>query len=287
MAADLHKIKRRIGSIRSTRKITNAMQLVASVKLRRFKDACFNLSKKEAEMKEIMRLLLAHLPTKTVLPYVFLDNKEGQDLYIVINSDLGLCGNYNNEIYKLLDETVKDQKDVLIIPIGSKGARHLIRSDLPHDDAYVTLGAHCSNKDIRRFTAYLLKGYEEKKFRSVSIIATAYINPIRFKARLTKILPLSKAELCIVREKYPPLYDTAPEELLSKVIPACLMTYLQKTLFEAELAEFASRRNAMETATDNADDLIESLTLAYNKARQAAITREIADMTGALVREVQ
>lgn len=280
MAANLLKTRRRIGAIRATRKITNAMELVATVKLRKFREAFGFATSEYDETAEFLRLVVAYLPKDTKYPDYF-HKREGKRLFIAVNSNLGLCGSYNNEMYRLVEKLVDPAKDVLM-PIGRRGERHYRNAGYQLDESLVMVGEKSSILDIRSIAHRLCDDFLAGRYAEIVLIATRYVNPLKFSPRAITLLPLAKADFSERKEIYPPIMDLPPAELFQDAVPLFVASLFFRYVSEAEVSESASRRNAMENATDNADDLIDSLTIVYNKARQAAVTREIADMTSAM-----
>lgn len=286
MAEDLHKIKRRLGSIRATRKITNAMELVATVKLRKYRANLLASQNYAYELKEILSQLVNASNNKKYKDvfndYIFENDKE-KELVIVVTSDLGLCASYNADIFKFVEKNIK-KEDAVLMPIGKKGEKYFKSEGYQLDGSLVNFGNQLFYRDLSDLGEYLLKIFKNKEYRKITLIATKYVNSISFKPRMINLLPLDLTVLNKKLDKESPITDQNVDILLKDLLPKYLTGLIYNAFVEAFVSEEASRRNAMENATDNADDLISELTLSYNKARQDAITREITEVVSTSVR---
>jgi F-type H+-transporting ATPase subunit gamma len=279
MALGLSKTKRRIASIRGTEKITKAMELIATVKLKRVKNAEEALAPYSDEMAALLSELFAH-DLATGSHYGKLN--EGKDLgtlYLVITSDLGLCGGYNGAIYKYVDSLAK--KGDTIAPIGQKGINHFARvsKDYAVSDEFSSLSLDCSLSLIHEACAALKDEFNAGKYKNICLVYTHYVNSLTFAPSAFQLLPVQLAHKKWANEEYcPPLFDASPREYIHLFMPSYLSANFYARMLESELSEQASRRTAMDNANDNADDLLSKLTVEYNKARQNAITQEITEV---------
>ncbi|MCR5332530.1 MAG: ATP synthase F1 subunit gamma [Bacilli bacterium] len=275
MAAGLNKTKRRIVSVNSTKKITKAMELVATVKLKRYKDIMLDNECYTNEIVSLIHMLFSKLSKEE--NSLYLEEKDApKDLVIVVNSNLGLCAGYNNDVYRFVDSNVPKDKS-LIMPIGIKGDEYYRRNGYEIDENYVSLNEHINYEDIAKLARSIHYEFIKGKFKSIKLVYTKYVNSIKFVPELITIFPL--AEEGEVNElEYPPIFDPDIKTLIKDLVPIYVNSLLYQKIIESQVSEQASRRTAMENATDNADDLIADLTLEYNKARQAAITQEINEV---------
>ena len=278
MSANLTKTKRRISSINSTKKITNAMELVATVKLKRYKDTMFENSN---YVNEIVNLIhkLSYYKSSDKLSLFELPNNATKDLYIVINSNLGLCASYNNDIYKFVEKNI-DKKTAEVLPIGLKGDQYYKKQGYVIDESFYDLNEKIDYLKVIKLSRYIESLFLKGKYRNIYLIFTRYINSIKFVPDMIKIYPL-ESDNEVKREdrlEYPPIFDPDVNTLFDELIPIYTSSLLYQKIVESQVSEQASRRTAMENATDNANELIDKLTLKYNKARQAAITQEITEV---------
>lgn len=279
MAQNINKTKRRISSINSTKKITKAMELVASVKLKRFKNIMFQNECYTNEIISLVNILLSSLNEKDNedIQKYFLPNNNGKDLIVVISSNLGLCASYNNEVFKYVLENV-NEKTSIIVPIGIKGNDYFSSLGFTTIDDFVLLNEKINYSDVVKLGRYLLNEFLSGKYRSIKLIYTKYVNSIKFVPNKIDILPINKTQKTATNNGYAPIFDPNVESLISELVPLYVNSLLYQKIIEAQVSEQGSRRNAMENANDNADDLIKKLTIEYNKARQAAITQEINEV---------
>lgn len=278
MAMGLSQTKARIRSVASTKKITKAMELVATSKLRKAKDLNTQITPYKNEVLEVMSYCSLNMNDKKNI--YFSDNKSNKNLYIIITSTLGLCGGYNVAIEKYATQIINLKQDDLIV-VGGKGIHffkekgyHLLKefNELPGFNLKESLSTEITN--------YILEEYRLQKYKSIKIIYTKFINSLTFDPTHIQLLPIT--EIVEVKKMNKELLlEPSPEEVLENLIPFYLTTSLKGFIFESMLSEQASRRTAMENATDNASELQEKLLLEFNKSRQASITQEITEISGA------
>jgi len=279
MSLGLNKTKRRIASIQSTQKITKAMGMVATVKLKRFRSVLDKGKEYADGLRETMGELFLHdFETRT---HYGSENEEVQgSLYIVITSSLGLCAGYNNNIFKYVEEHVDKEHDI-IAPLGERGKAHF-----SHDPSYKNVELDFPNvdkvfdaKQINALCLQIKNRFNERKIRKVVLIFTEYINSISFEPREETLLPVQITPTPRKDEDYcPPIFEPSAREQIHLLMPYYLGGVLNHRIAESQLSEQASRRNAMDNANDNADELLNKLTIEYNKARQSAITQEIVEV---------
>ena len=279
MALGLNKTKRRIASVTSTQKITKAMGMVATVKLKRFQDAFENDHSYVSELQRTLSAALHYDPAEAS-HYAKVNEEAEGNLYILITSNLGLCAAYNSNLYSYLSRVADPEKDT-ILPLGNKGRSHLpfegkyknIRDDFKELDLSLDL------RLIERAALVLKDDFNQKKYKRIYILYTQYVNSLRFVPSLYQLLPLDLPYEPSPEEAWcPPLFEPGPRKLIHLLMPQYLGALFYAKSCEAQLSEQAARRNAMDTANDNADELLNKLTIEYNKARQAAITNELNEI---------
>jgi F-type H+-transporting ATPase subunit gamma len=283
MSAGLAKIKRRISSIESTKKITNAMELVSSVKLKRRRKAMDNTIEYLKKMSNIISDCFKGLDEQgDHLSRLLKPCPNGKGiLYIVITSNMGLCGGYNYNIVKYLNTIIK--KDDEIMMIGTKGLVKFKNKDnySINTDEVDALENFDFGK-LSRLEKKISDIYREGKYTSIQLVYTKYVNSITFKPQTVQVLPVINMGNDLAEKKeentFPPIYAPNRNEVFKLLVPQYLNTLLFEKFEEAMVCEEGSRRNAMENATDNAEDLQAELTLTFNKARQAAITNSIIEI---------
>jgi F-type H+-transporting ATPase subunit gamma len=274
MAQALNKTKRRIASVRSTKKITEAMELVATVKLKKFKNKMEANQFYVREIEDIISHLFGVLADEEN-PY----QKEGKgdkNLVVVINSNLGLCASYNSNVFNFVNSNLDKQKDT-IMTIGIKGELNYEREGFNLIKDYSFLNEKLDYSDIVKLGRFLHSEFVSGKYKTIKLVYTKYINSLRFDPTLVTLFPLNKEGEAPSYE-YGPIYDPDLKTLIDELVPIYITSSLYQKLIESTVSEQASRRTAMENANDNADELIDKLTIEFNKARQAAITQEILEV---------
>ncbi len=280
MPESLVNTKRRINTIRSTEKITKAMKLVASVKFQRWKRYYEENKAYTSGMKDAMLRILASVDFDDFSkPYFLCNFTSEKTLYVVVTSTLGLCGAYNYNLFKTLDPILKPQDELVLI--GSKALSHYHNKGYKTYDQYGDILDHFTYSAVRRMRHFILRLYKTKNYSKVVFVYTHYQNSITFVPTLHTLIPIDPKNDGVSNvEKIlnHPIFEPNEKKLLETVLPHYLDSSLYNKLLESELSELASRRNAMETATDAADKIQAQLQLEYNKARQNAITQEITEV---------
>ena len=276
MASNMQSIKRRMKSVESTKKITKAMQLVATSKLRKTRNQLDELKPYYHLVQQTVAEILANNQGNIDNPYLK-TNEKGKTVYIVITSSLGLCGGYNANVFKTIASDVQD--DDIVYMIGTKGASYLSHRNIDYREDYLHLNTSLDFKDVVRLVGELTRQYRKQEISKIKIIYTEFVNNLSFVPRVVTLLPVdvSEFENIEVTSKYT-VFEPSPNEVLNNLIPMYLQSVIYGYLVESVTSENASRRTSMENATDNAQELIDNLLLKYNQARQTAITNEISEI---------
>lgn len=276
MPGSMQAIKRRIKSIDSTKKITRAMNLVASSKLMKTRKQMDNMKPYYQEVRDICASILSQNDGELDSPYLKV-NSSGKDAYIIITSSLGLCGAYNSNILKLVSSLPLENS--LVYPIGSKGEKFVRNKSQFVYDSYQDLNTSLDFQEIVRLVNELLEKYKQGEIKSIQIVSTEFVNNLTFTPHLVTLLPVSKEDLKEAQGNFKQmLFEPSPEDVLHSLIPMYLQAVIYGYLIESVTSENASRRISMENATDNAQELTEQLQLKYNQARQSAITNEVSEI---------
>lgn len=277
MASSLQGTKRRIKSVNSTRKVTKAMELVATAKLKKSKD---KLEKIKVYTDEVKRTIRRIMVNSTEVNSVFLKpNESDVRAFVVVTSNLGLCGGYNANILKLAFERVNLVKDVMYV-IGAKGVQFFgnRKYNILEEYQNVDFNYTCS----KLLTEKLMAMYQKGEINGVELIYTEFVNSVTFVPHAVELLPFVQDTSNDDEAKYSftdeVKYEPNPVEILNQLIPFYIESTIYGYVLESEVSENASRRTAMENASDNADEIIDELKLQYNKARQGAITQEITEI---------
>lgn len=277
MSQQINKIKSRIKTVSSALKVTSAMKLVSTVKLNRYKNKMLANRDYSHEIENITDQVL--LWSKKRNKYFAENENIDKKLYVIVSSTLGLCGAYNSNIFKLADASVGPNDEMVIL--GKKALTHYENGEhkliLDFKDYSVTK----NEKSINKIVEYLIDRFLNKEYQEIHIIYTSYRNSMVFVPKDYMVLPLNKGKEEKDELAFSPILEPDEETLLDTLIPLFLKTAVYSKLLESEVCEQAARCNAMESATDNANELLDALNIEFNKARQAAITQEITEIVAA------
>lgn len=273
MAQGKLAIKARIRSVDSTKKITKAMQLVSSSKLMKQKAYMEENKEYAYYLKETVADILASLDHSN---HPYLQINEGKNVTIVFTSDMGLCGGYNANVLRLLEQEVSKDDDIIML--GNRGDAWISRRDYHVIRTENNLEDECYN-ELASIADEVLKRYRNKEIASIRILYTKFVNSVTFHPTLDTLLPIQKEER-VSKQSAETIFEPAGDKILDTLVPMYVRSLLYSYFLETKTSEQASCRMAMESATDNADEIKETLELQYNKARQAAITQEITEIVG-------
>ena len=277
MAESKQALRSRIKSVNSTRKITKAMEMIANAKLFRLRNKMESnriyAKKLEGTVKDIVQNTI-ELDNPLLVP-----NGVDKKFVIVFCSDLGLCGGYNQNVLKKIKEVVN--KDDLVYLVGSSLNSALKEAGYEPENKEIIHTDTLSFQDLKEIVETGVEKYLNKEVGCVDIIYTQFINTMTFEAEVDTLLPFSvKKEKKEEHEQIETLFEPDPATILDYLVPLMISNVAYSDWMESAVSEQGSRRMAMKTATDNADELSEELLLEYNKARQAAITQEITEIVG-------
>lgn len=277
MPGSMQEIKRRIKSVESTKKITKAMELVATSKLRKTRNQLDELKPYYQGVRETCAEILAS--NKGLKDSAYLgENKVDKNVYIVISSSLGLCGGYNANIFKAVKDVIKDND--YVYTIGNKGTYHFQRNHKGEtSNKFSSLNSTLSFNDVVKLVGEVIEMYKNKEIGAIKIVYTEFVNNLTFTPRIVTLLPIDTNEFenIEITNKFT-VFEPTPGEVLDSLIPMYLQAVIYGYLVESVTSENASRRTSMENATDNAEELTEQLLLKYNQARQTAITNEVSEI---------
>ncbi len=275
--ASMRDIKRRIKSVNSTRQITKAMNLVASSKLSKAKQRLESIKPFAEETRKVIAEIGG--AAGGIEHHLFGREPNGNKaLVIVISGDKGLCGGYNFAVCKEAC-TVSEGKDVKLITVGSKGREYFKRRNYALDRSVVGISERFSYSDAEAIGARALKLYNENEVNAVYIVYTRFISSISSVPKAERLLPVNPDEFNTgEKSSSVTLYEPSEEEVLDYVVPRYVNTVIYGALVESSVCELGARMTAMDAATDNAEEMLDSLNLLYNRVRQGAITQEITEI---------
>jgi len=284
---NLKELKNRIASVKSTKKITSAMKMVAASKLRRAQE----LAESSRVYADSLAFILSSLAGKTSnssdLPEILTGREDPKTILLVINSsDRGLCGGFNSNLFRNAKNWIAQQqaqgKTVKIMTVGKKAASFYRRSeldviagfdDLTSNDRQLQVSEEVKNKIVELF--------ESKEVDEVSILFNKFISAISQEPTYQSIIPMAAEEAAEEEaETSNAVFEFEPDknELLEYLVPRNFLTQIYRSILESSASEHAARMTSMDNATRNAGDMIDRLTLTYNRTRQAFITKELIEI---------
>lgn len=277
-------LKTRIRSVKSTKQITKAMQLVAASKMRKAQDAEKASAPYTKAASEILTYLASQGETDRHPLYKKRDETKAR-LLIVVATDKGLAGAYDANVLKLYaQQLLADQKDGVksaTITVGRRANRFASRvKDVNVVAAYQDLPDDPAGNQLRAIVDTAIEHYENGDVDAVDIVFTEFISSVRQEAKVQRLLPAGFEETEVSQNVRTAEFEPSAEEVLSAVTYRLIEAQVYHALLTARASEYIMRMLAMKNATDNANDLIDDLTLAMNKARQSAITQELAEISG-------
>ncbi len=286
--ATLREIKSRISSVKSTEKITRAMKMVASVKFRKAQQNVLQARPYARKINEILRSLI---PSIENLDNELLKEREVKKVcFIVVAADRGLCGSFNTNLVKSANAYIKkdlsefnNSGNLTLITLGRKTFDHFSKRNF---DIYAKFSGIFDKLDFASAQAVIkeiVSGYVKKDFDKVVVMYNEFKNIVQSKIITEQLLPIQRFEQTEAGEKMNVsnyIFEPSIEEIISTMLPRHLNTQVWRILLESYASEQAARMTAMDSATSNANDLVATLQLTYNRARQAAITKEILEVVG-------
>ncbi|WP_376694423.1 F0F1 ATP synthase subunit gamma [Wenzhouxiangella sp. EGI_FJ10409] len=270
-----------IKSVKNTRKVTSALEMVSASKIRKAQDR-MEASRPYARMMRQVIGHLAHANPEYRHPFTVEREEVKRVAYVVVATDRGLCGGLNTNLFRtLLSEFRRWQEqgvEVTTVLVGRKAAQFFRRLKVDVSAATQDLGEQPRLEDLIGSIKVLLDGYKEENVDRVYLCYNHFINTMTQKAVAEQVLPLPPTEDEPMLQYWDYLYEPDAEQLLDDVLTRYVESLIYQAALENVASEQAARMVAMKSASDNASDLIDDLQLAYNKARQAAITQEISEI---------
>lgn len=272
--ASLQNTKRRIKSVEATKKITSAMELVSSAKLKKAKDLYENSGDVSNFVANDIASAVYEIAKEAHLDE-YIVPQEGKTLYIVVASDMGLCGGYNTHAAKKALEDSKAGDEFILI--GKKTLPIIKAAGGIIKNVYYNITKTPDFYGMFYITKEALDSFDNKEISSIKLVYTKFINSVSFEPTIRSIIPVENpyTDMAI------PFDNELPNEVILKhLLRDFLNSSIYTTIIESRVCEYASSRMAMESATDNASEIQEALLLEYNRVRQANITQEISEIVG-------
>ncbi len=284
---NLKELKNRISSVKSTRKITSAMKMVAASKLRRAQELAESSRVYADSLSFILSSLAGNTKNSPDLPEILTGRENSKISLLIINSsDRGLCGGFNSNLFRNAKNWISEQqekgKSVKIITVGKKASSFYKKTDLDVIANFDDLNSN--NKQLQvseEIKNKIMELFENNEIDEVSILFNKFVSVITQEPTYQSLIPLSKEEEDEeVTDKSNAVFEFEPDknELLEYLVPRNFLTQIYRSVLESSASEHAARMTSMDNATRNAGDMIDGLTLTYNRTRQAFITKELIEI---------
>jgi F-type H+-transporting ATPase subunit gamma len=287
MAGQLKEVRNRIKSVQSTQQITKAMKMVSAAKLRKAQDSIIQMRPYARKLQELLSNIVSNADGGGEGMNLAEDRPVEKVLFIVITSDRGLCGAYNANIQKLakltIDEQYADQfrkGNVTIWSVGKKGAEYFQKRGYKVDTAFRDTFLQLSFEKVQACAQAAVDAFRQKQFDVVEIVYSEFRNAATQRYALERFLPIPKAAPAEGKKdvKSDFIFEPSKDLLIAELMPKILNTQLYKAVLDANASEHGARMTAMDKASENANELLKSLKITYNSARQAAITTELSEI---------
>ncbi len=286
--SQIKEIKNRMNGIQSTMKITKAMYMISSTKMNSAKQSLANTEPYFYTLRKVILTILKSLPEDFHHPY--LDERKSIDVenqkvaYICVTGDKGLAGSYNHNVLKITEQLIKHNKNSQLYMIGEVGRQYFLKRHIPIEENFLYTAQKPTLPRARQIASKMLELFFNKEIDEVYMIYTKMDSKNQFEPDIEQLLPLNRldkgVEVAGLSSDIHFQLDPSPEELLNTVIPDYLAGYIYSALVESFAAENFARMQAMDSANKNGEELLSSLSLQYNRERQARITQEITEVAG-------
>ncbi|BBM45691.1 ATP synthase F1 subunit gamma [Leptotrichia trevisanii] len=278
MAANMKEIKERIDSVKNTSQITNAMNIVSSTKFKKFQVLTLKSRNYAHAVDEAFDNLVASLKGNK---FVIFDGKSEVKRIgiIVMTSDRGLCGSFNSNTFRRLEnmrkQFEKEGKDVSVVTIGRKAKEYCKNRDINVDSEYTQMIPETMFETGKKISEDVVQFYLNDFYDEVYMIYSKFVSAIEYNIQVEKLLPIEKKEGLPTKEY---VFDPSEEEVLNSFVPQVLNIKLYQSLLENSASEHSARMSAMKQANDNAAEMIRNLEVQYNRERQGKITQELTEI---------
>jgi F-type H+-transporting ATPase subunit gamma len=284
MAGQLKEVRNRIKSVQNTQQITKAMKMVSAAKLRKAQEGIQQMRPYAQKLQEMLTNIVSSSEGEVGMALAA-EREPEKILFIVITSDRGLCGAYNANIIKMAKQAIREKYstqaskgNVQIWSIGKKGYEHFLKNKYKVDAAYKDIFLQLNFENVQTAAQAAVKAFENKEFDAVELVYSEFRNAATQRFVVERFLPIPKLEKKEGGRKIDFIFEPDREQLIAALMPKILNTQLFKAVLDANASEHGARMTAMDKATENANELLKSLKISYNRARQAAITTELTEI---------
>jgi F-type H+-transporting ATPase subunit gamma len=285
MAGQLKEVRNRIKSVQSTQQITKAMKMVSAAKLRRAQDAIIQMRPYASKLQEMLSNIVSNTDGGSNMSLAE-SRPVKKALIIVITSDRGLCGAYNANVQKMALAAIAEryagvqaEGSLTIWAIGKKGAEFFQKRGYTVDTRFRDTFLQLSFENVQNCAQAAVKAFAEKEFDAVEIVYSEFRNAATQKFVAEQFLPIPKNQPLQGKvQKSDFIFEPSKDQLIAELMPKILNTQLYKAVLDGNASEHGARMTAMDKASENANELLKTLKISYNRARQAAITTELTEI---------
>lgn len=292
MSGQLKEVRDRMKSVKSTQQITKAMKMVSAAKLRKAQTAITEMRPYADRLNKILKNILSNIEGDAVTSYG-VEREVKSAAVVLVTSSKGLCGAFNSNVIKQAVATIdgefaeqRDNASLTIIGLGKKGYEAMKRlypqCDVRQD--FANIYANLTFDTISEASTMLMDGFKTGGFDKVVVCYSQFVNAAVHEAKAVQFLPVEKiekpADPMTKQANADYIFEPSKTKLLEDLVPSILQTTFQKFVLDTHAGEHGARMTAMDAATDNAEELLKSLKISYNKARQEAITKELSEIVG-------
>jgi len=284
MSGQLKEVRIRIQSVTSTQQITKAMKMVSAAKLRRAQDSILQMRPYAQKLQEMLSNIVSSISADIDLPLA--DERPAERVLLVpVTSDRGLCGAYNANVIKLTRQAMNEKYaaqhskgNVTLLPVGKKGYDYFVRHGYKVVSDYWDLFSDLGFDNVRRVAAYIQQAFLDKEYDRVELVYSQFRNAATQVFVVEQYLPVPRVEKAEDGRNTDFIFEPSKEVLVRELMPKILNTQVYKSVLDANASEHGARMTAMDKASENANELLRSLKISYNRARQAAITTELTEI---------
>jgi len=285
MSGALKEVRNRIKSVQSTQQITKAMKMVSAAKLRRAQDAITQMRPYAQKLQEMLRNIVSNSDGEVSMALAA-ERPVEKALVIVVTSDRGLCGGYNSNLIKLTKQVIKEKYaeqnskgNVQVLPIGKKAFEHFTKNGFKVVPQFWEMFTGLSFEKVQAAAKYAMDAFANKEIDAVELVYSEFKNAATQQYIAEQFLPVAKTNNEGSKAKKSDfIFEPGKEVLVAELMPKILNTQLYKAVLDGNASEHGARMTAMDKASDNANELLKSLKISYNRARQAAITTELTEI---------
>lgn len=284
MSGALKEVRNRIKSVQSTQQITKAMKMVSAAKLRRAQDAITQMRPYAQKLQEMLGNIVSNSEGDVSIALAA-ERPVVNVMVIVVTSDRGLCGGYNSNLIKLAKQVIAEKYpaqmakgNVQILPIGKKGYENFTKNGFKVVNKYWDIFTGLSFEKVQSAAKHAMDAFANKEIDAVELIYSEFKNAATQRFVAESFLPIAKVQKAEGQKNADFIFEPGKDVLIAELMPKILNTQLFKATLDANASEHGARMTAMDKASDNANELLKSLKISYNRARQAAITTELTEI---------